>query len=129
MTSQNTYADIVVVAAGMAGLYFSWRMLGFGGQTVINLEKLNRTGGRLDTDIVRINGEPVKNEEGGMRFDAGMKNLMWLLQTLGRSAEIMLFKMGDACAAINSPSARRRIPRCGARSTSSPRMRKTNSRT
>lgn len=95
MTSQNTYADVVVVGAGMAGLYFSWRMLGFGGQTVINLEKLNRTGGRLDTDMVQINGEPVKNEEGGMRFDVGMKNLMWLLQKLGRSAAIIPFGMGD----------------------------------
>jgi monoamine oxidase len=98
MATTDTYADIIVVGAGMAGLYFSWRMLNLNQPSslkIINLEKLNRTGGRLDTDVVYINGEPVKNEEGGMRFDQGMTQLMWLLNQLGKSNDIVPFGMGD----------------------------------
>jgi lysine 2-monooxygenase len=80
----------------MAGLYFTWRILGQNSSTSITiLEQLNRTGGRLDTDIQYINGQPVKNEEGGMRFTKGMTHLMWLLNALGRNDEIMPFGMGN----------------------------------
>jgi monoamine oxidase len=89
--------NVAVVGAGMAGLYFTWRYLSNagGGTNVVILEKLDRTGGRLDTDVVYINGEPVKNEEGGMRFTNEMTNLMWLLNALGRDGDILPFGMGD----------------------------------
>jgi monoamine oxidase len=80
----------------LAGLYFTWRMLRANpNASIMILEQLNRTGGRLDTDVVYVNNEPVKNEEGGMRFTTEMTNLMWLLQTLGRGNDIMPFSMGD----------------------------------
>ena len=89
-------ADIVVVGGGMAGLYFTWRMLRHKPATkIVILEMLDRTGGRLDTDLVLIDGKLVKNEEGGMRFVDTMKNLMWLLGALGRTGDIMKFSMGD----------------------------------
>ena len=89
-------ADIVVVGGGMTGLYFTWRMLRHKPATkIVILEMLDRPGGRLDTDLVLIDGTLVKNEEGGMRFVESMKNLMWLLQTLGRAGDIMPFSMGD----------------------------------
>jgi monoamine oxidase len=90
-------AEIIVVGGGLAGLYFTWRMLRANPNTsIMILEKLNRTGGRLDTDVVYVGNEPVKNEEGGMRFTQEMTNLWWLLQTLGRNGDIMKFSMGDA---------------------------------
>jgi lysine 2-monooxygenase len=89
-------ADIVVVGGGMTGLYFTWRMLRHKpGTKIFILEMLDRPGGRLDTDLVLIDGVLVKNEEGGMRFVDSMKNLMWLLKTLKRDADIMPFNMGD----------------------------------
>ena len=91
------HAEIVVVGGGMAGLYFTWRMLRAKPTTqIVVLEMLDRPGGRLDTDVVNIDGTLVKNEEGGMRFVDSMTNLMWLLKTLGRTADIMPFNMGDA---------------------------------
>lgn len=90
-------AEIIVVGGGMAGLYFTWRMLRANpGASIMILEQLNRTGGRLDTDVVYVDNEPVKNEEGGMRFTQDMTHLMWLLQTLGRNGDMMPFSMGDA---------------------------------
>src|SRR5215216_134157 len=87
-------ADIVVVGAGMAGLYFAWRMLRQNpGTNIAIVEKLGRSGGRLDTDVVFINGQPVKNEEGGMRFTQEMANLWWLLNEL--NSEMMPFGMGS----------------------------------
>jgi len=90
-------AHIIVVGAGMAGLYFTYRWLtvtrGHAGPIMI-LEKLGRTGGRLDTDVVFINGEPVKNEEGGMRFTDEMTRLIWLINDLGRQGDILPFGMG-----------------------------------
>ena len=95
MTTTNQ-ADIVVVGAGMAGLYFTWRMLrSKPGTRITVLEMLDRTGGRLDTDLVQIDGKLVKNEEGGMRFVDSMKHLMWLLKTLQLDGDIMPFNMGD----------------------------------
>ncbi|CAN7737084.1 FAD-dependent oxidoreductase [Variovorax sp. LjRoot290] len=100
MTESNTaeaiQPDIVVVGAGMAGLYFAWRMLRHKPTTkIVILEMLDRPGGRLDTDLVVIDGTLVKNEEGGMRFVDSMKNLMWLLKTLALDKDIMPFNMGD----------------------------------
>lgn len=94
--AEANQADIVVVGAGMAGLYFTWRMLKHKpGTRIVILEMLDRPGGRLDTDLVLIDGKLVKNEEGGMRFVEGMTNLMWLLKTLNLSKDIMPFNMGD----------------------------------
>jgi len=95
--SQATQADIVVVGGGMAGLYFAWRMLRHKPSLQITiLEMLPRPGGRLHTDIVQIDGKPVKNEEGAMRFSADMDHLMWLLRALHLDRSIMPFEMGDS---------------------------------
>ena len=89
-------ADIVIVGGGMAGLYFAWRMLRHRSATkIVILEMLDRPGGRLYTDLVTIDGKLVKNEQGGMRFVDSMKNLMWLLGTLGLDKDVMRFSMGD----------------------------------
>lgn len=95
-TATGTGIDIIVVGGGMAGLYFTWRMLRQKPDTnILILEMLDRTGGRLASDLVQIDGNLVKNEEGGMRFVEGMTNLMWLFKTLDLDGGIMPFNMGD----------------------------------
>ena len=79
-------ASIVIVGAGMAGLYTAWRLInekGYSPKDIVILEKLNRTGGRLDSDLIEFEDVTVKEEEGGMRFTFdSMDNLMALFMTL-----------------------------------------------
>ncbi|WP_375585844.1 flavin monoamine oxidase family protein [Cyclobacterium xiamenense] len=84
-------APVVIVGAGMAGLYTAWRLInekGYSPDEVVILEKLNRTGGRLDSDLIKFEGATVKEEEGGMRFTFdSMDNLMALFMTLPTANE------------------------------------------
>ena len=89
-------ADVVIIGAGMAGLYTAWRILQHDPSRRIRvLEKLPRTGGRLETDHVLIGGTIIKTEEGGMRFLNTHVELLALLKTLGLSKQIVPFPMGD----------------------------------
>jgi hypothetical protein len=84
-------SKVVIVGAGMAGLYTAWRLIKekvYKADQIVILEKLNRTGGRLDSDLINLNGVEVKEEEGGMRFTFdGMDNLMALFMTLPTANE------------------------------------------
>ena len=75
----------------MAGLYTAWRLInekGYKREDVVILEKLNRTGGRLDSDLIKFKDITVKEEEGGMRFTFdSMDNLMSLFMTLPTANE------------------------------------------
>lgn len=94
-TSQQS--DIVIVGAGMSGLYLAWRLKNLDSSFNITiLEKLDRVGGRLDTDVVEIDGVDVKNEEGGMRFMTSQTTLQNLLAALNLTDQIGPFSMGDA---------------------------------
>ncbi len=89
-------AEIIVIGAGMAGLYTTWRILKeYPGQEIFIFDKLNRTGGRLDSDLVKFeNGKTVKEEEGGMRFTfENMDNLMSLLLMMGIDNQVVPFPM------------------------------------
>jgi monoamine oxidase len=94
-------ADIVIVGAGVAGLYCAYRLLkDKPEQNVVVFDLLNRVGGRLDTDLVRIKGPDdkiveVKEEEGGMRFNQSMGELLALIHDLGMDDQIVPFGMGD----------------------------------
>jgi hypothetical protein len=55
---------------------------------VLVVERLNRTGRRLDTDLIKIRDgdrhvQTVRDEQGGMRFNFGMHELMALDHQLG----------------------------------------------
>ena len=90
--------DVLVVGAGVAGLYCAWRLLDEGkAENVVIVERLNRTGGRLDTDLITLKDASgqvtVRDEEGGMRFNYGMHELMALFGKLGLCDDIEPFPM------------------------------------
>ncbi|MCH8308917.1 MAG: FAD-dependent oxidoreductase [Chloroflexi bacterium] len=103
MTTQETVrlpesADIIIVGAGIAGLYCAWRLLDKDRSlNVVVVDRLNRTGGRLDTDLIKIDtgdGDvTVRDEEGGMRFNYEMNELMALNGSLGLCDDIVPFPM------------------------------------
>ena len=93
-------AGVVIVGAGVAGLYCAYRLLKENKATdVVIIERLNRIGGRLDTDLIQVKGadgdeETVRDEEGGMRFNYGMHQLMALNGALDLCDSIVPFPMG-----------------------------------
>jgi len=90
--------DIAVVGAGMSGLYLTWRLLQQDPtRRIVILEKLDRTGGRLDSDVIDFGKDgQVKEEEGGMRFTFDlMDDLMALLVTLGIDEQVVPFPMNS----------------------------------
>lgn len=89
--------DVAIIGAGISGLYCAWRLLEHNpDQTIAIVERLNRTGGRLDTDIVDFGDRGrVREEEGGMRFNYGMKELMTLIKEMDLCDEIIDFPMGS----------------------------------
>jgi monoamine oxidase len=102
-------ADIVIVGTGISGLFAAWRIIKWQeannepAKKIILLEKLPKTGGRLDTDVVKmkgIDGEDykVKVEEGGMRFNDTMGELYKLFTELEytfANGKIVPFNMAD----------------------------------
>ncbi|SOD89707.1 FAD-dependent oxidoreductase [Spirosoma fluviale] len=88
--------DTLIVGAGMSGLYSAWQInRNFPEHKVIVFEKSWRTGGRLDSDLIKFNyNETVREEEGGMRFTFDlMENLMALLLILELDSDIVPFPM------------------------------------
>ncbi len=92
-------AEVVIVGAGVAGLYCAYRLLTEGkAKDVVIIERLNRIGGRLDTDLIQVKGadgkvETVRDEEGGMRFNFGMHQLMALNGALNLCDSLVPFPM------------------------------------
>ena len=88
--------DVLVVGAGMSGLYATWRILE-DNPNVLIFEKSHRTGGRLDSDLIHFeSGQTVKEEEGGMRFTFDtMDDLMSLFLILGIDDQIVPFPMNS----------------------------------
>lgn len=89
--------DILFVGAGMSSLYVAWRLLNEDPSKKITiLDMIDRTGGRLDSDIIKIDGQEVKEEEGGMRFTFGsMDNLNSLFLYFDLVNEITPFPMNS----------------------------------
>ncbi|WP_296704010.1 FAD-dependent oxidoreductase [Algoriphagus sp.] len=92
-------SDIIIVGAGVSGLYAAWRLLRKNRKLKLTiLDRLDRTGGRLDTDLINIKNEigeifDVREEEGGMRFTYEMTELMSLFNGLGICNQIVDFPM------------------------------------
>ena len=96
--------DVVIVGAGISGLYCAWRLSQEDpGRRITIIERLDRTGGRLDTDLIEIRpGEIVREEEGGMRFNYGMTELMQLTKAMGLCDQIVPFPMASSIGAAGN---------------------------
>src|SRR5664279_505263 len=92
--------DIVIVGAGVSGLYCARRLIEQDpARRITIVERLNRVGGRLGTDLIDIApGDVVREEEGGMRFNYDMTELMQLTNALGLCGGIVPFPMGSNVA-------------------------------
>ena len=92
--------DVLIVGAGVSGLYTAYRLLEQDNKrNVMVVDRLNRVGGRLDSDLV-VMKDPydqkisiVKEEEGGMRFEDSMKELMSLFSALELCDDAVYFPM------------------------------------
>jgi len=92
---ESKYFDFAIVGAGISGLYCALRLSQANPKKRIAIiERLDRTGGRLDTDLIRVRpGEVVREEEGGMRFQYSMTELMTLIKEMGLCEQIVPFPM------------------------------------
>lgn len=90
-------ADIVIIGAGISGLYCALKLSNaFPTKKIAIIERLNRTGGRLNTDLITVKpGEVVREEEGGMRFQYSMIELMTLIKEMNLCNQIVPFPMGS----------------------------------
>jgi len=90
-------ADVIIVGGGVAGLYCAWRLLhAHPDKKIILFERYHRIGGRLQTDIIEVDGQLVKEEEGGMRFQKSQLAVCKLIKLLGfYDKDIIPFSMGD----------------------------------
>ncbi|WP_299434992.1 FAD-dependent oxidoreductase [uncultured Aquimarina sp.] len=109
--------DIAIIGAGISGLYCAYRLVNhpdYKGKKIAIYERLNRTGGRLQSDLIPIRGnhtvsdengisnfydqvqiDYVKEEQGGMRFNYNMEELMTLNGALKICDEIVPFPMSS----------------------------------
>ncbi|MBV1923007.1 MAG: FAD-dependent oxidoreductase [Flavobacteriaceae bacterium] len=109
--------DIAIIGAGISGLYCAYRLItsdDYSGEKIAIYERLNRTGGRLQSDLIPIkhnkdlqtsDSDPsffksveidtIKEEQGGMRFNYSMTELMTLNQRLNLCEEIVPFPMSS----------------------------------
>ena len=68
--TKNT--DILIVGAGVAGLYTAYRLLEQNSKKkVVILDRLNRTGGRLDSDLVAIK-DPYDDKDSIVKEEEGL---------------------------------------------------------
>lgn len=97
MNSIPKKADFVIVGAGVCGLYCAWRLLSKKPDLkIVIMERLNRPGGRLDTDMVKIGDTTIREEEGGMRFNYSMDELMSVFAAFDLCKDIVPFPMSSS---------------------------------
>lgn len=113
---KTSEVDIAIIGAGISGLYCAYRLINspkFKGKKITIYERLNRTGGRLQSDLVPIRGDHsvstegmksffdsakidvVKEEQGGMRFNYNMTELMTLNAKLDLCDQFVPFPMSS----------------------------------
>ncbi len=94
---ESKQVDFAIVGAGISGLYCALRLSQkYPTKQIAVIDRLNRTGGRLDTDLITVRpGEVVREEEGGMRFQYSMIELMALIKEMGICDQIVPFPMGS----------------------------------
>ena len=94
---ESKQVDFAIIGAGISGLYCALRLSqAYPTKQIAIIERLNRTGGRLDTDLITVKpGEVIREEEGGMRFQYSMTELMALIKEMGLCDQIVPFPMAS----------------------------------
>ena len=94
---ESKQVDFAIVGAVISGLYCALRLSqAYPTKQIAVIERLDRNGGRLDTDLITVRpGEVVREEEGGMRFQYSMTELMALIKEMGLCDQIVPFLMGS----------------------------------
>jgi monoamine oxidase len=89
--------DVLVVGAGVSGLYFTYSLLTrkSSAPKTILFEGSSRVGGRLATSFTSYDDIEIKVEEGGMRFLPHHRYLHTLIEDLDLKNDVRNFKMGD----------------------------------
>jgi len=88
--------DVIIVGAGVSGLYCAWRLLSQSPtRRVLVTEQLPRTGGRLLSETIQFGADIVREEEGAMRFNASMLELTKLINAMQLSMDVQIFPMVD----------------------------------
>lgn len=114
--TDNSNIDIAIIGAGISGLYCAYRLIkdnNYKNKKIVIYERLNRTGGRLQSDLIPIMEDhkvpsqgnnnfydyvkidEVKEEQGGMRFNYNMYELMRLSSALNLCDQIVPFPMSS----------------------------------
>ena len=63
----ETY-EVAIIGGGISGLYCAKKLRDNGIEGIVIIEKSDRWGGRLNTDMIEIDGRTIKDEKGAMRF-------------------------------------------------------------
>ena len=84
---------VAIIGGGISGLYCAKKLRDHGIKRIVVLEKSGRWGGRLDTDMIKIDNSIIKEEKGAMRFtyrdpDGKQKSNMPLLSRLIKDMEM-----------------------------------------
>jgi len=115
--TNNSDVDIAIIGAGISGLYCAYRLIKnkhFKNSKICIYERLNRTGGRLQSDLIpimedhsvsstdenynyfdHVKIDKVKEEQGGMTFNYSMDELMCLNNALEICDQIVPFPMSS----------------------------------
>ena len=118
MKDESKKYDVAIIGAGISGLYTAYRLIKnkeFKDKKIVLIERLNRTGGRLQSDLIPIRKNQdlsdkttsqkvedffefdlVKEEQGGMRFNYSMHELMALNAELNLCDQIVPFPMSSS---------------------------------
>lgn len=94
--------DVAIIGGGIAGLYCAKKLREKGVESIIILEKLDRWGGRLNTDEIKIGDRVIKDEKGAMRLTykdpdskpkSNMPLLSRLIKDMGMESDVVPFHM------------------------------------
>lgn len=87
----SSEVDIAIIGAGVSGLYCAYRLLNspaFSGKKIAIYERINRTGGRLQSDLIPVIDDQQASDTGTTSYDA--LKVDFIKEEQGECASIMI---------------------------------------